>query len=221
MFLVGGLLLLSSGCGNGDRVSSQGNESTRPNAGSKSKITGQSETHQSPTTAPEGTSPRSNENDNQEGPAASQNRGGAEDGAAEFETPGGDSSIARFGEEGTQRELEEAATALHGYLDARASGNWARACSYLSAGMSRSLAELTGSQGGRAPACPKLLASLSAQILASSLREAAVADIGALRRQGSHGFLFFHGAHQIDYFIPMVRVGDDWRVAAIAASALP
>lgn len=139
---------------------------------------------------------------------------------AQFETKGGDNSIEEFGGEGSSPEFSEAAAALHGYLDARAERAWGAACGYLAEGVTRELgAQLGEARGDGGPSCPELLAGLSGGVPEAALREAAVADAGALRSEGGRGFLLFHGAGRIAYFIPMVREGGHWKVAAIAASA--
>jgi hypothetical protein len=141
-------------------------------------------------------------------------------GAAPFEVKGGDNSIQEFGAEGDAADFEAAATALHGYLDARAAGAWRAACSYMSPGVAESLAQLSGGSGGEA-SCPETIASLSAAVPAAALREVAEADVGALRVEGDRAFLLFHGAHGVDYFMPMAQEDGGWKVAAIAASAIP
>jgi hypothetical protein len=140
-------------------------------------------------------------------------------GAAAFETKGGDNSIQEFGAEGSGSDFEAAATALHGYLDARAAGAWRDACSYMSPGVVTSLAQFSGGSGGGA-SCPETLASLSAGVPAAALEEAAEAEVGALRIEGDRAFLLFHVAHGSDYFMPMAREGGAWKVGAIAASAV-
>lgn len=140
-------------------------------------------------------------------------------GAATFETKGGDNSIQESGSEGSGSELNQAAVALHGYLDARAAGEWGRACSFVTAGLITSMSQLAAGEGGKAT-CAKLLASLSSSAPPATLREAAVADVGALRVDGDFAFLLFHGAGGTDYFMPMARVSGVWKVAAISASAL-
>lgn len=138
-------------------------------------------------------------------------------GAAAFEVKGGDNSIQEFGAEASEAEFQQAASALHGYLDARAAGAWSAACSYLLPDVSVSLAELGGEEGR---SCPKALASLSAGISPADLREAAEVEVAALRTEGDHGFLLVHGAAGVDYFMPMAGEGGDWKVAAIAPSAI-
>jgi hypothetical protein len=140
-------------------------------------------------------------------------------GIAPFEARGGDNSIQEFGAEGSGADFEAAATALHGYLDARAAAAWTAACSYMSAAAATSLSQLTGASGGEA-SCPEALATLSAGVPTAALEEAAEAEVGALRTEGDRAFLIFRGAREADYFMPMVRDGGAWKVAAIASSAL-
>lgn len=141
-------------------------------------------------------------------------------GSGQFEAKGGDNSIEEFGEETSGSEFEEAAAALHDYLDARAQRAWAAACGYLATGVTKELiVQLAKARGGAAPSCAGLLASFSSGLPQAVLREAAVADVGSLRVEGDRGFLLYHGAHGAGYFIPMVREEGHWRVAAIAPSA--
>jgi hypothetical protein len=141
-------------------------------------------------------------------------------GAAQFETKGGDNSIQQFGSEAAGSELQLAAAALHGYLDARAAGEWARACSYMGRGVTRSLSQLASAQGGKGGSCPKIIAGLSSAIPPAVRRETARADVGALRVEGDNAFLLFRGAHDTNYFMPMAHEGSRWGVAAVAPSAL-
>lgn len=140
-------------------------------------------------------------------------------GAKQFEVKGGDNSIQTYGGEPSDSELAAAATALHNFLDARAARAWAAACEYLAPAISRELARQLGG-GGKGSSCATVLAGLSAGVPDFALREAAIADVGALRAEGDRGFLLFRGAEGTDYFIPMVREDGRWRVAAIAPSAI-
>jgi hypothetical protein len=142
-------------------------------------------------------------------------------GAEQFETKGGDNSIQESGEEVDASELEEAAAALHAYLDARAAGAWEAACSYMASGITQSRQQLAAaSKQQGALGCPELLAALSAGVPAAARREAAQADVGSLRVEGDRGFILFHGARDTDYFMPMAREDGRWKVAALAASPL-
>jgi hypothetical protein len=72
------------------------------------------------------------------------------------------------------------ASALHGYLGARAAGAWRDACSYMAPGLVDSLSQYTDPSGGVGKVtCPMVLASLSASLPPAVLREVAEADVGA------------------------------------------
>ncbi len=159
----------------------------------------------------------------QAAPAPQRDSGG---GATQFETHGGDNSIQGYGGEAGGSELEQAAAALHAYLDARAGEEWAKACDNLAAGVASSLEQLSAasSQGkgkGKSAGCPQLLAAVSAGMPAYLRHDLTQADVGALRVHGDRAFLLYHGAHHTDYFMPMAEEGGQWKVAALAASALP
>ncbi|HET9152753.1 MAG TPA: hypothetical protein VFN85_01395 [Solirubrobacterales bacterium] len=143
-------------------------------------------------------------------------------GSGQFEAKGGDNSIEEFGEETSGSEFEEAAAALHDYLDARAQRAWAAACRYLAAGVTKELiAQLAQGRGSPAPTCAGLLAGFSTGLPQAVLREAAVADVGSLRVEGDRGFLLYHGAGRAPYFISMAREEGHWKVAAIGPSPAP
>ncbi|HSC21376.1 MAG TPA: hypothetical protein VLC07_06570 [Solirubrobacterales bacterium] len=226
--IAAGILCLGiAGCGSSSSSTSTGTESEQSNVAAAPK-------------APAGTT-RSEKNGGQDGGGGSgQTQAGhprsappepsfkphphhdSGGGARQFEVKGGDNSVQEFGGESSGSEFEEAATALHDYLDARAERAWAAACRYLAAGVTAELSSQLGeARGGSGPSCAELLAGLSGGVPESALREAAIANVGSLRVEGDRGFLLFHGVGQTDYFIPMVHEDGHWKVAAIAASAAP
>lgn len=152
-------------------------------------------------------------------PQPHQDSGG---GAARFETKGGDNSIQEYGSEPSGSEFAAAAEVLHAYLDARAIGAWKAACERLASRVSTELVrQLGAAQGDKEADCAAVLSGLTGAVPPSTLREAAEADIGALRVEGDSGFLLFRGAQSQNFFIPMAREDGGWKVAAIAASPLP
>jgi len=158
--------------------------------------------------------------------AAPAHSAGASAGAASFETQGADNSIQRFGSEASAADLAKAAAALHAFLDARAAGQWAKACTKMAAGVTEALQRLgRRAKSGRGPTkhggCPQLIEAISAGIPASQRRDLTQAEVGALRTEGAGAFLLYHGAHHTAYFMPMYREGGDWKVAAMSPSALP
>jgi hypothetical protein len=142
-------------------------------------------------------------------------------GSAQFRVKGGDNSIQEFGAEGSESELHEAATALHGFFDSRAEGDFKAACSYLGAEVAKSLQQLGGaSKQLKGAACPQLLAALSKGVPASTLAEAAQADVGSLRHEGEQAFLIYRGARNTVYGISMVDEGGKWKVAGLSGTPL-
>jgi hypothetical protein len=143
-------------------------------------------------------------------------------GAAQFRRKGGDNSIQEFGAEASDPELEQAAQALHAYLDSRAARQWATACSYMSAQLTRSLEQLVAGAGksSEVSGCAQILAALSKDVPQRALDDAAVADVGSLRADDNRGFILYHGAQRADYAMPMVTEGGAWKVSAMEGSAI-
>jgi hypothetical protein len=141
-------------------------------------------------------------------------------GSQQFRVKGGDNSVQEFGAEAGGSELEEAAAALHGFLDARAAKEWVKACTYLAVSVTGSLQKLAGgSKRLTDRSCGVVLKALSG-IPQSTLEELAEADVGAMRVEGDRSFLLYHGAQDTDYAIPMTREGNAWKVAALAGTPL-
>jgi hypothetical protein len=172
-----------------DGASGQG-ESTTPASGAPSN---------SPGPAPEPADPTESHDDSGGGTAQFRGRG--------------DNSVQETGSEAGDSEFEQAAAALHGYLDAQAAGRWKAACSYMGSEFRASVEQFGGP-------CAAALEGLSGGPSPAAAREAAAADAGALRVDGKQGFLLFHGAHRKAFFMPMAREGGRWRIAALAASEL-
>ncbi|HYP55421.1 MAG TPA: hypothetical protein VEQ41_03850 [Solirubrobacterales bacterium] len=150
-------------------------------------------------------------------PAQRDSGGGSE----QFATPGGDNSVQEFGAEAEGGELEAAAATLHAFLDARAAGDWAKACDQLAADVLESFQQFAErSPQLRGKECPEVLAGLSGPGTKDARREAAIADGGALRVEGDRGFVLYHGAGDTPYAIPMRLEDGRWKVAALAGLPL-
>ena len=150
-------------------------------------------------------------------PRPHRDSGGGSEG---FRVKGGDNSIQEYGGEVSGAEFTAAATALHGYLDARAMGAWTAACGYLERTLVIKLVEFAPPDVGQGD-CPKALEAISAGVPPSVLREAAQVDVAALRLKGASGFLLLRDEAGDGYFIAMSRKGGGWKVGAPAASLLP
>ena len=143
-------------------------------------------------------------------------------GTSQFATKTGDNSIQESGREGSPTETEEAAAVLHAYLDARVANQWSDACFYLAASYVATI-ELFAeryAKGKGVKSCPEVLEALASGSGQQVLSVTAKADVGALRIQGDHGFLLYHGAEGAPYAMPMVREGGAWKVGSLDGAPL-
>jgi hypothetical protein len=143
-------------------------------------------------------------------------------GPQQFRVEGADNSVQEFGAEADPSEFDQAAAALHAFLDARAQRNWAAACTYLSTETKYGFTRLPVGSGRDQPAsCAATLAALSDKVPTSTLREAAVADVGSLRVESEQAFLIYRGAPGgTIYAIPLRREAGAWRIASLAGTPL-
>jgi len=143
--------------------------------------------------------------------------GGEPGGVVEFETRGADNSIQESGVEASAAERDQAAAALHGYLEAGVRRDWEEACRHLATPTHEQIALGIGLEGED---CRLVLDAFFAEVSRQRFAAAAVATVGSFRVEGERGFLLYHGAEGVDYSMPMVRERGQWRVAAAAGSAL-
>jgi hypothetical protein len=143
-------------------------------------------------------------------------------GTAQFATKGGDNSIQESGTEGSSSQTQAAAAVLHSYLDARVAHRWADACFYLSAGYAATVEAFAQRyvKGEGVKGCPEVLAALSSGSSQQALRATAHADVGALRLEGDHGFVLYHGPGGAPYAMPMVLEGGVWKVGTLEGTPL-
>jgi hypothetical protein len=143
-------------------------------------------------------------------------------GSEQFKVKGGDNSVQEFGAEADTSELDAAATALHNFLDARAEGNWAAACHYMSKSVTESFEKLAAQGGAKGnTSCAATLEKLinpNAEELMKA--EAAKADVGSLRIEGEHAFVIYTGAEGTVLAMPMADEGGVWKVASLAGTPL-
>jgi hypothetical protein len=142
-------------------------------------------------------------------------------GADQYRTAGGDNSIQEFGEEGEEGELEEAATALHDYLVARAEEDWPAACANLAATVMDQLDALASrSDELEGQGCAKTLGALTPSLPAAARRESTIVDAGSLRLEDEQAFLIFRGAEGGAYAIVMEQEDGAWKVGALGATPI-
>jgi hypothetical protein len=143
-------------------------------------------------------------------------------GSKQFVVKGGDNSVQEFGEEADTTEFDAAAVALHNFLDARAAGNWAAACGYMSKDIAESLEKLAAQakQGGDR-SCAGIIEKLTNPAAMSAMKaEAEKADVGSLRIEGERAFLIYTGTDGTVLAMPMANESGDWKVASLAGAPL-
>jgi hypothetical protein len=143
-------------------------------------------------------------------------------GAEQFVQKGGDNSIQEFGEEADSSEFEAAAIAVHNFLDARAEGNWAAACEYMSNGIVESFKQLASqAKEVEETNCAGILEALTNPAAKASMKaEAEQADIGSLRTEGERAFVIYTGVEGTIFAMPMASEDGDWKVASLAGTPL-
>jgi hypothetical protein len=142
-------------------------------------------------------------------------------GSEQFRFKGGDNSIQEFGEEGDESELQEAAEAVHSLFVARAVGDWAKACSYLSKSMREQLEQLAASSTElKDKGCAAVLDAFTPTPSASVWRENTTVDAGSLRRDGEQAFLVYYGADKTVYAMPLKEEDGEFKVGALSGNPL-
>ena len=93
-----------------------------------------------------------------------------------------------MGRKASQDEFQETAAVLHGYLDARAEGEWGVACSYLSAAWRYLVENVARKEEYGDTSCPPALERQTGAPAAQLRTEAAEADVASVRlRRSSFG----------------------------------
>lgn len=142
-------------------------------------------------------------------------------GSEQFLVKGGDNSIQEYGEEADESELQEAAEVVHSFFVARAEGDWARACAYLSKSMQEQLEQLATSSTELADKdCAPFLEAFTTHLSASAWREITTVDAGSLRRDDEGAFLIYYGADKAAYAIPLADENGELKVGGLSGNPL-
>jgi hypothetical protein len=143
-------------------------------------------------------------------------------GSAPYKTKGGDSSVQEFGEEADTSEFDAAATALHNFLDARAEGNWAATCNYISKTIIESVEKLAAkAKQLEDKSCGGILEKLTNPAAMPAMKaEAEQADIRSMRTEGEQAFVLYTGPHATIFSMPMANEGGTWKVASLSGYPL-
>jgi hypothetical protein len=142
-------------------------------------------------------------------------------GSKQFRAPkGSDNSIQDYGAEAGGSEFDQAATTLHNFLDARAEGNWAAACSYMSPVLIKSL-ETLAAHTKELKGCAEILGKLTNPAAMGALRaEAAQANVASLRVKGKQAFVIYTGPKGAVIAMGMTPEGGIWKVSNLSGTPL-
>jgi len=143
-------------------------------------------------------------------------------GSSQYKVKGGDNSVQEFGEEAEPKEFDAAAVALHDFLDARAEGNWAAACGYMSKTITEEFEKLAAqAKQIEDKSCAGILEKLTNPAAKSEMKaEAEKANVGSLRVEGDRSFVIYTGVKGTVLAMPMANEGGEWKVASLAGTPL-
>ncbi len=143
-------------------------------------------------------------------------------GSAPYKTKGGDNSVQEFGEEAGGSEFAAAAAVLHDFLDARAEGNWAATCEYISKRIIESVEKLAAkAKQLEDKSCGGILEKLTNPGAAPAIKaEAEQANVRSLRTEGGQAFVLYTGPHATIISMPMANEDGTWKVASLAGYPL-
>ncbi len=211
-------------CGGGDSSSSTTTEASQEQTEGKSS---QDASNQDSAKSDEGKSDSGGEGQAAEsGPSASEftpkHHSDSGGGSAPYRTKGGDNSVQEFGEEADSSEFDAAATVLHNFLDARAEGNWAATCQYISKTIIESIEKLAAkAKQLEDKSCGGILEKLTNPAARSGMKaEAEQANVRSLRTEGEQAFVLYTGPHATIFSMPMANEDGTWKVASLAGYPL-
>lgn len=145
--------------------------------------------------------------------------GGSEQGAAQYEDRT-DSPLLKFGEEGTEAELEEAGEAVRGFFVDRASEDFAATCAPLAKQILDRLKRLAvNSTGLEDTSCEAFLEAFL-ELTPEERRDSVVVDPGSLRHKGKQGYLIYAGVDDSVYAMPLRQEGGEWKLASLSSKEL-
>lgn len=136
-----------------------------------------------------------------------------------YRVDGKDNSAVSFGSEASQREMEQAATALHGYLVARVTEAWTKACSYLSAATKAWVDEAAARRGLGGNSCAARFAALKIPLTGGIEFEDSEVKGQSLRAKGRNGFLFYR-ANEAPFRMAVRKEDGEWKLANVEQNAV-
>jgi hypothetical protein len=139
-------------------------------------------------------------------------------GSEQFVVKGGDNSIAEFGKEADEGELEEVAEIVHSFYVDRASGNWSGACSYMAKSLQEQLRQLASKS--EVKGCAPFLEAFTTKQPDAVWKELTTIDAASLRHDDEQAFLIYRGVKGAVFAMPLLVEDGEWKVTGLAATPI-
>jgi hypothetical protein len=137
-------------------------------------------------------------------------------GSASFDTEGY-KKILSFGREAGPAEVEAAEAVVAAYLRARAELDGEAACSHIG----RLSVRLLSNTPPDLEECAEGFVATASEIPAPERASTMTDGLASLRVEGDRAYALYHGAKGVDYFIPMVKQGGEWKLAKLSFGVFP
>jgi hypothetical protein len=122
--------------------------------------------------------------------------------------------------EASDEERSRLTALVQDFLDARAAGDWAGACTFLAAKPHREFERLIKGKSGNA-ACAAGMEALTVGVPASAFdHEAEILDVLSLRVGGGHAFLIYTRPGGKIYTTALGHEGGAWKVISVGPTLL-
>jgi hypothetical protein len=118
------------------------------------------------------------------------------------------------GAEANSTEFKEVSSVVHGYLDARAEGDWELACSFVSPVGQRLLQGLAEKEGYEDTSCPAALPRQIADSPEELQKEASLADVGSVRLAAKRAFATYVVANALRV-VALSGISGEWGITII------
>lgn len=142
--------------------------------------------------------------------------GESRSGSASFDTDG-HKKVLNFGREAGPAEVAAAEAVLAGYLRARAKLDGQAACSYVS----RLSVRFLSNTPPDLEECAESFVASAREIPGPERVSTMTDGLASLRVEGDRAFALYHGAAGVDYYVPMVKQGGEWKLAKLSLGVFP